>query len=147
MEKNGIILKSNSSWASRVVLVTKKDGVCRVYNLRFDTPRGGGRGKRRVDEKKTHPAGRLRRAPVSAGSEESSSPPSMPVSPVSRTTPQQGAKDAILQANLEALVDLLKTSEAANDQLCARCHSGSSGPRPVPGSRAQQHRRSLARPA
>eukprot|EP00962_Isochrysis_galbana_P045175 scaffold17712_cov111-Isochrysis_galbana.AAC.8 len=29
MEKNGIIRKSNSSWASRVVLVTKKDGTVR----------------------------------------------------------------------------------------------------------------------
>eukprot|EP00962_Isochrysis_galbana_P044996 scaffold17606_cov225-Isochrysis_galbana.AAC.1 len=29
MEKNGIIRKSNSSWASRVVLVIKKDGTVR----------------------------------------------------------------------------------------------------------------------
>ena len=31
MESAGIIRKSNSSWASRVVLVTKKDGSCLLY--------------------------------------------------------------------------------------------------------------------
>jgi hypothetical protein len=32
MEKNGIIRKSNSAWASRIVLVTKKDGTVRFCN-------------------------------------------------------------------------------------------------------------------
>jgi hypothetical protein len=55
----------------------------------------------------------------------------MPVSPAPRGTPQQGAKDAMLQANLEAVVGLLKTSEAANDLLCVCRHSRLSGHLPV----------------